>query len=64
VAKAYSLLGGYRHSYDNKIATGGFISSRDLPRGDFQTGYFISWHLLNLAACLAAMDEWDDLRLQ
>jgi len=30
--------------YNNKITTSGLISSKNLPREDFQTGNFISWH--------------------
>ena len=43
-------------SLDYKIAASGLISSWwNMPRGDFQTGDIISWHLLNLAAYLPAI---------
>jgi len=52
VAKAYSLLGGYRTTIKSPPAD--LFSSRNFPQGDFQTGDIISWH----PACLAVMDEY------
>jgi len=49
------MLAPQRIVFHNKIADGGLILSRNSPRGDFQTGDIISWHLLNLAVCLAAI---------
>jgi len=50
-----SIFAPRRISFHNKITAGGLISSRNSLRGDFQIGDIISWHLLNLAPCLAAI---------
>ena len=55
-----SIFAPWWISFDNKIAAGRLTSSQNLPLGDFQTGDFNSWSMFNPAACLAALDKWED----
>jgi len=59
-----SIFAPRQISFDNKIAIGGlnFVMKFAVGRLSNKTLYFVA--LLNPAACLAAMDEWDDLHLK
>jgi len=58
--KSISLLSG--HSIMKSLPAK--IFRHEFHPGETFKPETISWHLLNPAVCLAAMDEWDDLHLQ